>query len=77
MVKRTVIENGRQVEREEHDNLLSDGSYSVGSELKDGYPEFTLVVLKKLGWDKDLTAQVLAIIQKVNPANPVSEQNAL
>ena len=33
----------------------ADGSYSKGSEIKDGYPEFTLGVLKKLGWDKDLT----------------------
>ena len=37
-------------------SLLADGSYSAGSEIKDGYPEFTLGVLKKLGWDKDLTA---------------------
>ena len=56
VVKRKVMENGQEVEKEEHDNLLSDGSYSVGSEIKDGYPEFTLGVLKKLGWDKDLTA---------------------
>ena len=48
----------------------ADGSYSVGSEIKDGYPEFTLGVLKKLGWDKDLTAQEMAIIQRVNSANP-------
>jgi formate dehydrogenase major subunit len=51
-------------------SLLSDGSYSVGSEIKDGYPEFTLGVLKKLGWDNDLTAQEMAIIRQVNPANP-------
>ena len=36
-------------------NLLAEGSYSLGSEIKDGYPEFTMAVLKKLGWDKDLT----------------------
>src|SRR5216683_5338867 len=36
----------------------------------DAYPEFTLGVLKKLGWDKDLTAQELAVIQRVNSANP-------
>jgi formate dehydrogenase major subunit len=35
------------------DNLLAEGSFSVGSEIKDGYPEFTYAVLKKLGWDKD------------------------
>jgi len=27
-------------------------------------------VLKKLGWDKDLTAQEMAVIQTVNSANP-------
>ena len=46
-------------------NLLAEGSYSLGSEIKDGYPEFTMAVLKKLGWDKDLTADELAIIGKV------------
>jgi formate dehydrogenase major subunit len=51
-------------------SLLSDGSYSQDSELKDGYPEFTLGVLKKLGWDDDLTAQETAVIQSVNSANP-------
>ncbi len=70
VVKRKVTENGQEVEKEEHDNLLSDGSYSAGSEIKDGYPEFTLGVLKKLGWDVDLTPEEMAIIQKVNSANP-------
>ncbi|MEJ2432772.1 MAG: formate dehydrogenase subunit alpha [Pseudolabrys sp.] len=46
-------------------NLLAEGSYSVGSELKDGYPEFKMAILKKLGWDKDLTHEELAIIEKV------------
>ncbi len=36
-------------------NLLADGVYSKGSEIKDGYPEFTDVLLKKLGWWDDLT----------------------
>jgi formate dehydrogenase major subunit len=49
--------------------LLSEGSYSLDSEIKDGYPEFTLGVLKKLGWDKDLSASEMAIIERVNPAN--------
>src|ERR1700731_3896034 len=43
-------------------NLLAEGSYSVGSEIKDGYPEFTLAVLQKLGWDKDLTPDEMAVI---------------
>ncbi len=36
-------------------NLLAEGSYPVGNELKDGHPEFTMAMLKKLGWDGDLT----------------------
>ncbi len=36
-------------------NLLADGVYSVGSEIKDGYPEFTADLLKQLGWWGDLT----------------------
>ena len=46
-------------------NLLAEGSYSVGSEIKDGYPEFTMAMLKKLGWDSDLTAAERAAIEKV------------
>ena len=52
------------VERE-GENLLAEGSYPVGSEIKDGYPEFTMAMLKKLGWDGDLTADELAAIEKV------------
>ena len=37
------------------DNLLAEGSWPVGSEIEDGYPEFTFAMLKELGWDKDLT----------------------
>ena len=46
-------------------NLLAEGSYSLGSEIKDGYPEFTMAVLKKLGWDTDLTADEMAVIGTV------------
>ncbi len=70
VVKTKVMENGQEVEREQKFNLLSEGSWSKDSEIQDGYPEFTLGVLKKLGWDKDLTEAELAVIQKVNPANP-------
>jgi formate dehydrogenase major subunit len=51
-------------------SLLADGAYSKDSELTDGYPEFTLGVLKKLGWDKDLSEAEMAVINKVNPATP-------
>ena len=47
------------------DNLLAEGSYPVGNELKDGHPEFTMALLKKLGWDGDLTAAEKAAIDKV------------
>ncbi len=51
-------------------SLLANKSYSLGSELTDGYPEFTYAVLKKLGWDGDLTPEELATIQKIGGANP-------
>jgi formate dehydrogenase major subunit len=70
IVQNELFENGQEVEQWEHDNLLAEGSYSAGSEIKDGYPEFTLGVLKKLGWDKDLTAQEMEIIRRVSPGNP-------
>ncbi|WP_114394818.1 formate dehydrogenase subunit alpha [Oleisolibacter albus] len=52
------------------ESLLADGSYSAGSEIEDGYPEFTYGMLKKLGWDSDLTAEELAVIQRVGGASP-------
>ena len=51
-------------------SLLAEGSYSKDSEIKDGYPEFTYAVLKKLGWDGDLTADELSTIQRIGGANP-------
>jgi formate dehydrogenase major subunit len=47
------------------ETLLAEGSYTKGSELTDGYPEFTFGLLRKLGWDKDLTADELAIITSI------------
>jgi formate dehydrogenase major subunit len=38
-------------------NLLAENSWSEGSEIKDGYPEFTADILKQLGWWDDLTAE--------------------
>ena len=46
-------------------NMLAEGSYPVGSEIKDGYPEFNMAILKKLGWDKDLTGKERATIEKI------------
>jgi formate dehydrogenase major subunit len=47
-------------------NLLAEGSYSKGSEIKDGYPEFSHTVLKKLGWWDDLTADEKAAAEGKN-----------
>jgi len=52
------------VERE-GTNLLAEGVYSKGSEIQDGYPEFTMAMLKELGWDGDLTAEERASIEAV------------
>ncbi len=43
------------VEREGVSLLAEDGSHSKGSEITTGYPEFDHLLLKKLGWWKDLT----------------------
>jgi formate dehydrogenase major subunit len=45
--------------------LLAENSFTLGSDLTDGYPEFSMAVLKKLGWDKDLTPEELATIRKI------------
>lgn len=50
--------------------LLAEDSFSKGSDLTDGYPEFTFGVFRKLGWDKDLTADELATIQRIGGSNP-------
>ena len=47
------------------ETLLAEGSWSKGSEIEDGYPEFTMAVLKKLGWDTDLTPAERAVIERV------------
>jgi len=38
-------------------NLLAEDSYTEGSEIKDGYPEFTADMLKELGWWHELTPE--------------------
>jgi len=50
--------------------LLAQGSWPKGSEIQDGYPEFTYGVLQKLGWDGDLTADELAMIQRIGGNTP-------
>ena len=72
IVKTKATVDGKEVEQEVRHNLLAEGSYSVGSEIQDGYPEFTYGVLKKLGWDTDLTDAERATIEKIGGANPDS-----
>ncbi len=52
------------------DNLLAEGVYPVGSEIEDGYPEFTYGMLQKLGWDSDLTEAERATILKIGGDKP-------
>ncbi|NNL73716.1 MAG: formate dehydrogenase subunit alpha [Silicimonas sp.] len=47
------------------DNLLAEGVYSQGSEIQDGYPEFTMQMLEDLGWDTDLTDDERKMIEQV------------
>ena len=47
------------------DNLLAEGVYSVGSDIQDGYPEFTMQMLMDLGWDSELTDEERAAIDAV------------
>ncbi|ABZ74685.1 molybdopterin oxidoreductase [Shewanella halifaxensis HAW-EB4] len=53
-------------------NLLAEGSYSKGSEIQDGYPEFTADMLKQLGWWDDLTAAEKAVAEGKNWKTDIS-----
>jgi len=47
------------------ENLLAEGVFNPGSEIEDGYPEFTMQMLMDLGWDGDLTADERVAIDAV------------
>jgi formate dehydrogenase major subunit len=70
VVKTKAVVDGKEVEQETRHNLLAEGSYSLGSEIQDGYPEFTYGVLKKLGWDGDLSEAERTTIERIGGANP-------
>ena len=53
--------------------LLAEGSWPKGSEIQDGYPEFTYGMLQKLGWDVDLTPEELAVIQRIGGNDPENQ----
>ena len=55
-------------------SLLAENSWPEGSELEDGYPEFTMAMLRKLGWDGDLTEQERQVIEQIGGEN-VDEVN--
>ncbi len=55
------------------ENLLAEGVYPVGSEIEDGYPEFTMQMLIDLGWDGDLTDEERAVIEKVAGYEPPTD----
>ena len=55
------------VERNGVSLLATD--YPKDSDIKGGYPEFTMAVLKKLGWDKELSEAELDIITKIGGAD--------
>src|SRR5262249_2726384 len=72
VVKTKAVVDGKEVEQETRHNLPAEGSYTVGPEIQDGYPEFTYGVLKKLGWDGDLSETERATIERIGGANPDS-----
>jgi formate dehydrogenase major subunit len=45
--------------------LLAEDSFTEGSELTDGYPEFTYAMLVKLGWVKDLSPRERLVIAAI------------
>ena len=54
----------------EGNTLLAEGSWPKGSEIEDGYPEFTMNVLMALGWDADLTPAERASIEARGNGDP-------
>ncbi|AWN50382.1 formate dehydrogenase [Methylobacterium sp. 17Sr1-1] len=50
--------------------LLAEDSFSLGSDLTDGYPEFSMAVMRKLGWDRELTPEEQAVIARIGGSNP-------
>ncbi len=52
------------------ETLLAENSFSLGSELTDGYPEITFGIMKKLGWDADLTQDERDTITRIGGDNP-------
>ncbi len=47
------------------ENLLAEGVASKGSDIMDGYPEFSYAMLEQLGWAEELTEKEMAAIRQV------------
>jgi formate dehydrogenase major subunit len=52
------------------ENMLAEQAFPVGSEIKEGHPAVTLAMLKKFGWEKDLTPEEMATIEKLGGDKP-------
>jgi formate dehydrogenase major subunit len=52
------------------DSLLAVDSYPQGAEIKDGHPPVSMGLLQKMGWDKDLTPEELAVINRIGGDKP-------
>jgi formate dehydrogenase major subunit len=50
----------------EGNNILAEGSWPKGNEIRDGHPEFSADLLKSLGWWDDLTADEKALAEGKN-----------
>ena len=71
VVKRKVMENGQEVEKEVHENLLAEGSYSVGSDDQGRLSGIHARRAEEARLGQAISPpQEMAIIQKVNAANP-------
>ncbi|QPH53203.1 formate dehydrogenase subunit alpha [Pontivivens ytuae] len=57
------------------ENLLAEGVYSKNSDIRDGYPEFTMQMLMDLGWDGELTAEERATIERVAGSGDIGGVN--
>ena len=53
-------------------NLLAEDSWTRGSEIETGYPEFTADILKQLGWWDDLTEEEKKLAEGKNWKTDVS-----
>ncbi len=51
------------------ETLLAENSYPQGSQLTDGHPEITFGILKKLGWEGDLSQEERDTIARIGGNN--------